>query len=260
MSATVEYVYCVVPAALEPGALPRGIDDSAVHLVCSGALAALTCSLNSASYASDTIADRVGDPEWLSSRAIAHDAVITWAGDRGAVVPLPMWVMFADASGVSRMLADREREFTDALARVKGAREFCVRVAADRLALSAAAEQMDTTLADLEERARHAAPGEAYLLGRKLAEARKAGTRDAAVRIAEDSHHALSQESRSNIARATPAASAQGLILDGAYLVDDENYEQFRTILTGLMRKFEPAGVHFDFTGPWPPYHFVRES
>ncbi|MEO7103857.1 MAG: GvpL/GvpF family gas vesicle protein [Gemmatimonadaceae bacterium] len=260
MSATVEYVYCVVPATFEPAAMPTGIDDSRVHSVSSAALTALTCSLDGASYASDIVAEKVGDPEWLSPRAVAHDALVTWAADRGSVVPLPMWVMFTDDSGVSSMLMDREREFMDALARVNGAREFCVRIAADRTALAAAAEQMDATLSGLERQAGLATPGEAYLLGRKLAEARKAATRNAAVRIAEDAHHALSQESRSAVARATPAASEQGVILDGAYLVADENYEQFRTDLTRLMASFEPLGVHFDFTGPWPPYHFVRES
>ena len=260
MSATVEYVYCVVPATLQLVELPKGIDSSVVHTVSSGALAALTCSLAGAIYQSDVIAEKVGDPEWLAPRAVAHDALVTWAGDRGPVVPLPMWVMFTDDSGVSRMLVDREHEFAEALERVTGAREFCVRIAADRTALASAAEQMDTTIAGLEQQARGAAPGEAYLLGRKVAEARKVATRSAAVRIAEDSHHALSQESRANVARATPAASEQGIILDGAYLVADENYDQFRAVLTGLMETFQPAGVQFEFTGPWPPYHFVRES
>ena len=260
MSATVEYVYCVVPATFGLATAPRGIDNSVARTVSSGEVAALTCSLDGPSYEGDIVAEKIGDPEWLAPRAIAHDAIITWAGDRGAVVPLPMWVMFTDESGVARMLVDREREFVDALARVNGAREFCVRIAADRTALAAAAEQMDKTLAGLVQQASFAAPGEAYLRGRKLAEARKAATRNAAVRIAEESHQALSQEARSNVARATPAASEQGTILDGAYLVADDNYDQFRTVLTGLMATFEPAGVQFDFTGPWPPYHFVRES
>lgn len=260
MSTTVEYVFCVVPATLGLDAFPKGIDNSAVRIVSSGNVAAVTCSLDAPSYESDVIAQSVGDAEWLAPRAVAHDAVVTWAGDRGPVVPLPMWVLFADDAGVARMLAERESEFLDALTRVTGAREFCVRIAADRTSLAAAAEQMDTNLSGLAQQASLAAPGEAYLLGRKLAEARKSATRNAAVRIAEESHQALSQEARFNMARATPAASEQGVILDGAYLVSDGNYDQFRTVLTGLMATFEPAGVQFDFTGPWPPYHFVRES
>jgi len=260
LSETVEYVYCVVPATLGLEPFPKGIDDAAVRAVSSGTVAALTCSLAAPSYESDLIAQKVGDPEWLAPRAIAHDALVTWAADRGPVVPLPMWVMFADDTGVSRMLVQRETEFLDALARVKDAREFCVRIAADRTALAAAAEKMDTDIGILEQQASVAAPGEAYLLGRKLAEARKHAIRNTAARIAEESHHALSRESRSNVARATPAAGDRGVILDGAYLVANEHYDGFRTVLTDLMGKFEPTGVHFDFTGPWPPYHFVRES
>jgi hypothetical protein len=26
-----------------------------------------------------------------------------------------------------------------------------------------------------------------------------------------------------------------------------------------MVNKFEPSGCKFDFTGPWPPYHFVGE-
>jgi hypothetical protein len=48
------------------------------------------------------------------------------------------------------------------------------------------------------------------------------------------------------------------VILDGAYLVPDEQYDAFRTALTALMSTYEAAGLHFEFTGPWPPYHFVR--
>jgi hypothetical protein len=24
-----------------------------------------------------------------------------------------------------------------------------------------------------------------------------------------------------------------------------------------MVNKYEPSGFKFDFTGPWPPYHFV---
>jgi hypothetical protein len=26
-----------------------------------------------------------------------------------------------------------------------------------------------------------------------------------------------------------------------------------------MVNKYEPSGFKFDFTGPWPPYHFVGE-
>jgi hypothetical protein len=202
----------------------------------------------------------MGDPEWLAPRAVAHDSVVTWAADRGAVVPFPMWVLFSSESAVVAMLASRQDEFRETLERVTGARELCVRVFADSTAIASAVEQMEPDLVLLESQASAASPGQAYLLRRKLAESRKHANRDAAARIAEQAHGTLSEHSRSSLARATQRSEEPGLLLDGAYLVADDDYDDFRAALTELMTMYQPAGVRFDFTGPWPPYHFVRDN
>ena len=38
---------------------------------------------------------------------MAHDRVLTWASDRGAVVPLPMFSLFSGADAVRAMLDAR---------------------------------------------------------------------------------------------------------------------------------------------------------
>ena len=260
MSETIEYVYCVVPATLPVNGVPRGIDREAVRLVAHADIAALVSSLDAGEYSGDKPAERMDDPEWLTPRAVTHDALVMWAGDRGAVVPFPMWVMFSDQAGVTDMLAGKAADFRDTLDRVSGAKEFGVRVSGDQVSLAAAAEKMGSALAVLEQQASVAPPGQAYLLRRKLADARKAATRDAAVRIVEQTHDALSSRSRASIARATALANEPGVLLDGAYLVADEEYEPFRTVLTEIIATYEPAGMRIDFTGPWPPYHFVRDN
>jgi hypothetical protein len=248
-----------VPTELVVDDAPCGIDRSTVRRVEHDMLAALVSSLDASKYASDTVANNAGDPEWLAPHAVAHDALITWACDRGPVVPFPMWVMFTDETSVSSMLEERENELSRTIDRVRGAREFGVRVSADRASIAAAAEKLDSRLADLERQAAMAPPGEAYLLRRKLEAERKAATRDAAARIAEQTHSSLSGHSRSSVVRAADTREP-GVLLDGAYLVSDDAYDSFRTVLTNLMNTFEPDGLHFDFKGPWPPYHFVRES
>jgi len=260
LTGSVQYVYCIVPASFAASDAPHGIDRTPVRRVARGMVAALVSSLDASEYSGDAAAERMGDPEWLAPRAVAHDALVTWASDRGPVVPFPMWIMFRDDASVSSMLADREEEFSETLDHVREAREFCVRVSADRSALAAAAELMDSALADIEQQAKVAPPGEAYLLRRKLMEARKLAARDAAARIADQTHQALSGSSRSAVARATAVSREPGVLLDGAYLVADDKYEPFREVLTELIAAFQPAGIRFDFTGPWPPYHFVRDS
>ncbi len=222
-------------------------------------IAALVTAVDAEQYSGDAPSERMGEPEWLTPRAVTHDAVVTWAADRGAVVPFSMWVMFSDEHAVATMLDDRHDEFREMLDRVSGARELCVRIAADQAALVNAAEQMDDRLVDLEREADAASPGQAYLLRRKLAELRKSATRDVASRIADHAHSVLSDRSRESMARDSSASNEPGVLLDAAYLVDNERYDSFRSALTELMATYGPAGFRFDFTGPWPPYHFVRD-
>lgn len=239
---------------------PRGIDGAPARAVIHAQLAGLISTLDGTEYSGESLTKRVEDPEWLTPRAVTHDALVTWASDRGAVIPFPMWVMFTDEAAVREMLATRAADLGDTLQRVGGARELCVRVSGDQAALAIAAETMDSALVVLEQQAEVAPPGQAYLLRRKLADARKTATREAATRIAEQTHDALTGQSRTSVARATAVSRERGVLLDGAYLVADEEYDAFRAVLTDLMSTYEPAGLRFDFTGPWPPYHFVRDN
>jgi hypothetical protein len=48
-------------------------------------------------------------------------------------------------------------------------------------------------------------------------------------------------------------------VLNASFLLAHGHEEAFRGELTALVNEHEPRGFRFEFTGPWPPYHFVRE-
>src|SRR6185295_2725679 len=102
------YVYGIVPASLSPSVLPNGLDDANVIIERrndSGA-AALVSVLDDARYGPAALETNTGDVEWLGPRAVAHDRVLTWASDHGAVVPLPMFSLFSGRDAVHTMLAE----------------------------------------------------------------------------------------------------------------------------------------------------------
>ena len=49
-------------------------------------------------------------------------------------------------------------------------------------------------------------------------------------------------------------------ILNASFLVAPPRVVDFQRALTAMVTKYEPSGFKFDFTGPWPPYHFVGEK
>ena len=121
------YVYAVVPPRTAVEVAPAGIDDQPVSLVVEGDVAALVSFVDLAEYG-DGVDDRVADVAWIAPRAMAHDAVLTWASDLGPVVPLPILSLFRTRQAVVTMLTDRHAQLVSLLASVARGREFGMRV------------------------------------------------------------------------------------------------------------------------------------
>jgi len=267
-NSAVWYVYGIVPASLSPAAAPAGLDDAEVRLqeLGDGEPAALVSVLDGDRYAPDALEATSGDVDWLSPRAIAHDRVLTWASDKGAVVPLPMFSLFSSADAVRTMLRDRSSDLAVTLDRLARGREYALRVYRVDSELLDAMTALSLRLAGIAESAAAAAPGQRYLLERKLGTEKKAEMRDVTQRLVDEIVAELAPQAithvRSSIPRMSDAdGAARGvLVLNAAFFVAPGSLDAFQRTLTTLVERYGKNGLRFDFTGPWPPYHFANES
>jgi hypothetical protein len=260
------YVYGIVPEDTPATSAPAGIDDAGVAVERHAGVAALVSVLGESAYGPTAIEANSGDVEWLSPRAVAHDRVLTWASDHGAVVPLPMFSLFSGEDAVRRMLADRSSQLVTTLERVGRGREYALRVYRVDAELMAATTSLSPRLASMASAAAAASPGQRYLLERKLDGERRTEMRAVTQRIVGEIVDALSPHAasvvRSPIPKAPDAdAAARGtMVLNAAFLVAPASLEAFQRMLTALVERHGQHGLRFDFTGPWPPYHFVSEA
>ena len=257
------YVYGVVSSSVNTATAPKGIDSGSVNLITSGPVSALATSVSATDYAPARVESLTADVEWVSERAIAHDRVLTWASDNGPVIPFPMWTLFRDSRAVKGMLTKRLSELKTTFDRLGDGREFIVRVYVQPGVLRDHLGAHSTDLKDLEAEAAKAAPGQRYLLERKIEALRKDAGKDVAARAANEIHDALKARSIESV-REQPVNSGapreQGrAILNASFLVAPARLVELQRALTELVNKYEPSGFKFDFTGPWPPYHFVGE-
>jgi hypothetical protein len=264
-SSSIWYVYGIVPASFSPASLPPGLDDAAVGLEPHGDVAALVSVLDEDSYAPMRLETSSGDVEWLSPRAVAHDRVLTWASDRGAVIPLPMFSLFSGAEAVQAMLRDRSSQLASTLERLGDGREYALRVYRVDSEFLAAIPALSPRLKEMADTATAASPGQRYLLERKLEKEKtsemRAITQQLVEQIVLDLGTRSIEQIRSPITRVADGAASRGtMILNTAFLVAPESIEAFQQTLTSLVERHEPQGLRFDFTGPWPPYHFVSEA
>jgi hypothetical protein len=258
------YVYGIVPAQAPASSIPSGIDDAGVSVVREGDLGALVSELVGEDYDPDRIAERSGEMDWIAPRAKAHDLVLTWASDRGPVIPLPLFTStFRSRDAVQAMLRDRAAELKPVMERVGRGREYALRVYRVDAELKAALPQLNEEIAKLQAAANAASPGQRYLLERKLEARSKDELRVTSQRIAEEIRTHLAavalETTTSPIPRVTTDAPGT-MILNAAFLIPPDGLMTFQERLTEIVNQRQPSGFRFDFTGPWPAYHFALDS
>jgi hypothetical protein len=263
MADRIWYVYGVTSGDATLVAPPPGIDDAPIDLERMGELAALVSALPASTYDAGALEERVADLDWLGPRAIAHDRVLSWASDRGAIVPFPMLTLFSDGAAVRGMLGERRETLLSGLRRAGAGREYALRVYRVDAELLRHLPELSPRLQELERAASAASPGQRYLLERKLEAERKAELRLVSQRVAGETYEALAacaeDAARSPIPQ-TPTDAASGImILDAAFLVAPTRFDSFQQRLSDIVAQRDSQGFRFDFTGPWPPYHFVGE-
>lgn len=246
---------------------PSGLDDSPVALEqnSGAAVAALVSRVDATVYAGGAMESRASDVDWVGPRAVAHDAVLSWASESGGVVPFPMFTLFASAESVRAMLREREAVLDDLLARVAPCQEWTVRLFRLDDRAIAALGLTSPAIAELAERAQAAAPGQRYLLERKADEVRGVELRRVSLESAREAFDALSALGERAVRDALPAAPSGArpagvAVLDASFLVRRDRVEAFRAAAGELAARLEPRGLRVELSGPWPPYHFVRDD
>jgi hypothetical protein len=204
----------------------------------------------------------VGDVAWVGPRAVAHDAVLTWASDAGAVIPLPMFTFYRERAALGAMLRERLDRLRRTLERLRNAQEYAVRLLRIDDVLAARLGALSPRVAEIERAAAAASPGQRYLLERKAESERTAEMRRVATEVARESFDALRSRAVDGTRDPIPQRDGErgSAILNAFFLVERGSVDDFRRQLTDLVTRHEPHGFRFEFTGPWPPYHFVREA
>ncbi len=257
------YVYGIVPATLDSASAPEGLDGARVSVEPCDGVAALVSSVDAEAYAPTALETSTGDVDWMSPRAVAHDRVLTWASDRGAVIPMPMFSLFTGSAAIQRMLRERSGQLAQTLRHVARGREYALRVYRVDAELRDAMTTLSPRLSELADKAAAASPGQRYLLERKLDDEKRSEMRGVTIEVSDAIVGALSAEAldtaKSAIPRVTDAAGRGTMVLNAAFLVAPERLAAFQRTLTSLVEQHGARGFRFDFTGPWPPYHFAGD-
>lgn len=258
------YVYCLVRSSRKPGlrraagglpgaGRPRALDAGR-------GLWLIVADVDDARYGEAAIARGLKNLDWVSRRAVAHEAVVERFLSAPALLPMQLLTIFtSDDRALAHVARDRRR-IERILRRVAGHVEWGLRLTWDERAARAAVEGTH------RRRGRTAATadgqgqvGTAYLARKRdLLDVRRrqlANARAQATRL----HRSLGRLARDAVRRTHLEKAAPGsrLLLDAAYLVAATRNAAFRAAVRRETREFDAAGISTALTGPWPPYNFI---
>ncbi|WP_103380295.1 GvpL/GvpF family gas vesicle protein [Pseudonocardia dioxanivorans] len=240
------WVYAVRDGDADDPPAVSGVDGERPRVVAAGTLGAVVGTVADEGFDEAGLAAAMEDLARLETLARAHHAVVVEAGSAGAVAPVRLATVFRDDEAVVAMLRERADEFEAALDRVRGRREWGVKVYAD-----ARAGGDDSPAPAPGDR-----PGTAYLLRRKADRDRGAAGRERARAVAESVADAAGTHAvdvrRFALQDARLSGRNEEMVLNATFLVDETQEAEFRAAVTGA-----GDGATVELTGPWPPFSFA---
>jgi hypothetical protein len=253
----VTYLYCLVRSARKPAlygitglpsAGPVRVLDAA------GGLWLIVSDVDAAEYGEEAIAAGLKNLDWVSRRAMAHEAVVEQFLRKDALLPAQLFTIFtSDERALAHVARDRRR-IEAILKRVAGHVEWGLRLTWDEQAARDAVEEAHAPASRAPQRS-----GSAYLTRKRdlldVNRSQLATARTEATAF----HRSLQQHARDAVRRTATEQAAPGsrLLLDAAYLVPAARAAAFRAAVRQRARKLAGSGIAAALTGPWPPYNFT---
>jgi hypothetical protein len=255
------YLYGIVPAdAAPPPDAVSGIDGQPVRLVPAGGVSALVSEVDPRVYAEETLNERLGDLAWVGERGMAHERVLDWFLERGPVIPSSLFSLHAGEARLRERFEPESERMSTLLQRLAGRREWGIKLWRQEEALREHIDELSPTLRAMRAEVETAAPGRRFLLEKKMDTVRTEELRTVSRRVAHQSYSLLQAGAERAATIPIPAAAGESgrtLLLHAAFLVEDATFGEFQACVTRVAHEFGGVGFDVEFTGPWPPYHFV---
>jgi Gas vesicle synthesis protein GvpL/GvpF len=233
-----------------------GVGGGSIRTVAAAGLTAVVEDVDLAEFGEAALRRNLEDLAWLEATARAHHRVIAAVAQQRPVVPIRLASVYSGDAGIVAMLADRGADFQAALSRVSGRKEWGVKA---YVAPGSGGESAPAVTAAGSADRESAGAGTAYLRRRRDQLTAQRDFRHHLAASAENIHAELSRCAAG--ARLHPPQAPQltgskaAMLLNAAYLLDEENGEEFASAVAALAEQY-PA-VQLELTGPWPPYSFA---
>jgi hypothetical protein len=215
-------------------------------------------------FGQEVLEANLNDIKWLEAKVRAHQGILETMLASRTLIPMRLCTIYRNESNVQEMLAHYYDDFVDTMARLKGKKEWGVKIYCDSETLAQKVRGVSDRVKDLKTEMAKKSSGAAYFLKKKLEDTVAEEVERVSDECAQCSHDRLSSHAEEAIVNPLQNKEFTGrkeeMILNGAYLVLEEQLAAFRAEMESLGDEYGDLGFGYEMTGPWPPYNFVTIS
>jgi len=249
------YLYCIVNSNKETNLGNTGIEDNFVYMVPFNDIGAVVHHCEAEPYKSD---NKEKAAEWI----LTHQYVIDLATKEfDTVIPLTFDTIFkGDDEIVKKWLSGEYHKLKALLVKLDGKEEYGVQIFLEDDFLNKMIDENEE-IQRLKRGLENKSSGAAYLYRKRLEERVRIEKEASINRYAKELYNKIKEladdvKVESAKREATERWRGKQLILNLACLVCKDRVKDLGNMLGEVNKK---EGFTVRFTGPWPPYSFVRE-
>ena len=231
-----------------PDTPARGVDGSGVRAVRTDELTAFVSDVPLGRFSADALAAQLEDLPRVEALARAHEGVVEALMEQSSVMPCRLCTIYEGEASLREMLAREQATLADTLDRLRDSAEWGVKVIRTEQPAPRAAEP---------------ASGADYIAAKRDARLEAERAREALEAVASEVHAQLTEHADGAMVNRPQDRRLSGhdgeMLLNAAYLVPRTRTAEFRAVVEELAEQHDDAGLTFQLTGPWAPYHFAGE-
>ncbi|MCP8321090.1 MAG: GvpL/GvpF family gas vesicle protein [archaeon] len=186
--------------------------------------------------------------------ALTHMNVIQRVMQDYTVLPLKFSTIFKSEMNLKKILMMHYNEFKAELERLRDKIEFGVKVLWQPEVAIDEVRRTSEKVKSLEREMK----GKALRMKQNLKEKLDEAIKDELNRRAEEYSEAIFEELKKHASESRKSRMVGHMILNGAFLLHKSSIDEFKIALERIKSRYEPKGLEFIFSGPWPPYNFVK--
>ncbi|MFF5211704.1 GvpL/GvpF family gas vesicle protein [Streptosporangium sp. NPDC000396] len=227
-----------------------GVAGAPVQAITHAGLVAYVSAVPLDQFGEEPLRRSLEDLDWVEGTARAHHRVVEAVAEAAPTAPVRLATVYSGEEQVRDLLKRRHDDFVAVLSHIAGRKEWGVKAYVDPAAAPPAG-------GDEPAAAETTSPGTAYLKRRQASLRNREETWREAAAHAEHIHTTLTAVAVASRRHRPQDPQLSGrnewMVLNGAYLVDDDREDEFAATLDTLRGQ----GIDVQLTGPWAPYSFT---